>query len=74
MGRRKLTRADKIRRELKAAQAAQGLTQEQVASVFGVSQAVISHWYADFDSLKHGKARQLCRVLGLTVAELDEIE
>ncbi len=71
MARRKQTRADKIRRELKAAQ---GLTQEQVASVFGVSQAVISHWYADFDNLKHGKARQLCRVLGLTVAELDEIE
>lgn len=74
MARRKLTRADKIRRELKAARAARGLTQEQVASVSGVSQAVVSHWYADFDNLKHGKARQLCRVLGLTVAELDEIE
>ena len=74
MGRRKQTRADKIRRELKAAQAAQGLTQEQVASVFGVSQAVISHWYADFDNLKHGKARQLARVLGVDMTDLDSIE
>lgn len=74
MPRKRLTRADKVKRELKAAQASLGMTQNDIAKVFGVSQAVVSEWFSDFDKLKHGRARRLVKLLGLDMNTLDAIE
>lgn len=71
---KRLTHAERVKRKLKAAQAEKGITQTDIAKVFGLPQQSVSKMYCNLDQVPLGKARRLLRILGLTLADIDAIE
>ena len=52
-------------RTLKAARAAKGLTQKQLAKKLGIEQATLSNWENDISHVSFYNVDRLCRVLGI---------
>lgn len=71
---KKLTKSDRVRRILKSAMCAQGLTQQKVAKRFKVSQGTISSWLSGYDHMNVGDFELLCRYLNLKPSEVLECE
>lgn len=55
---------------LKSAQVNRGMIQADVAKRMGVQQATVSRWYRDIDSMSVGEFRLLCKLLGVSPAEI----
>ena len=71
---KKITRAEKIKRRFKAAQAAKGWTQERVGKAMGVQGATVSKWYSDINKMGVLTFETLCTVLGIEPSEIHEIK
>lgn len=67
-----ISRAE-AKRRLKAARAAKGMTQSDVAKVMRVNPSTVSDWENDIYHVRYGQLKQLCDLLGLTVAQLEEV-
>lgn len=67
------TRSGRMRNALKAAQAAQGMTQSDVAKRMKVSQTQVSRWLSSPDNMTLGNFRVLCKVLGVSPSEIISI-
>ena len=67
------TRSGRVRNALKAAQAAQGMTQSDVARRMKVSQTQVSRWLGNPDAMTLGTFRVLCKVLGVSPSEIISI-
>ena len=67
------TRSGGVRNALRAAQAAQGMTQSDVARRMKVSQTQVSRWLSAPDSMTLGNFRVLCKVLGVSPSEIISI-
>lgn len=74
MARKKLTRADKAKRLLVSAQKLQGYTQDDIGKIFGVERQTVAACFSDIDNVKLSTVRRLLKLLGVSMAELEEIE
>ena len=57
-------------RKIKMAIAQQGLTQAKIAKRMGVTQSTVSYWISDIDRISVGNLKRLCRILGVSPAEI----
>ena len=64
--------ANNTTRTLKAARAAKGLTQKQLAKKLGITQSAMSYWEKDLDRVAFGDIKRLCKILGLDLNDLKE--
>lgn len=71
---KKVTRSDRIRRMFKAAQAAKGYTQADVAKRLNVTQSTVSNWYKSPDRITVGDLRLLCQVLVISPSDVFDIQ
>lgn len=71
---KKITRAEKIKRKLKSAQVAKGLTAEKVGKLMGVTGTAVTRWYGDINRLGVLDFELLCSVLGIEPSEIHEIK
>ncbi len=69
-----ISRSEKVRNALKAAQAAQGMTQSDVARRMKVSQTQVSRWLGNPDAMTLGNFRVLCATLGVAPSEIISIK
>ena len=67
------TRSGRVRKALRAAQAAQGMTQSDVARRMKVSQTQVSRWLGNPDAMTLGNFRVLCKVLDVSPSEIISI-
>lgn len=70
----KITRAERVKRLFKAAQAAKGYTQADVARRLKVDRSTISRWYGNTDEMPVGSFRLLCQVLSIAPTDILSIE
>lgn len=68
-----ISRSEKVSNALKAAQAAQGMTQSDVAKRMRVTQATVSRWYRSPDDIPLGTFRVLCKTLSVSPSEIISI-
>ena len=66
-------RSGRVRNALRAAQAAQGMTQSDVARRMKVSQTQVSRWLSSPDNMTLGTFRVLCKVLDVSPSEIISI-
>lgn len=68
----KITEDERNKRLIKAAIAAQGLTQEKLAKRMGVSQPAVSRWLKCINQMTVRDFRRMCRLLEIDPMDLLE--
>lgn len=71
---KKVTRSEKMRRVLKAAQAAKGMTQNDVAKRMKVDRSTISKWYSHAGNMSVDEFCLLCQVLAISPQDILSIK
>lgn len=56
---------------IKSARVLKGMTQEQVAKRLGIKQSTLSQWEKDIDHVSFGDVRRLCKVLEISIGEVE---
>ena len=57
-------------RKLKAARAALGMTQDDLANRLNVSPSAISKWEVDIKKVNFGDVIKICKILNIDISEL----
>jgi transcriptional regulator with XRE-family HTH domain len=71
---KKITRAERVCRALKAAQQLKGMTQDDVAKRMKVDRSTVSKWYRHVDTMSVGNFRLLCQVLSVVPQDILSID